>query len=107
MALTAKPLGQGQLPSSKGTLYTVPGATATLITRGTLVNTTAGALTVNVYLKTSAGSSRRIVPKDLSLAAGASVDIRGGHVVDAGGLIEGDASSATSIDYFFSGVEMA
>lgn len=106
MAYTAKPLGQGQLANSKGTLYTVPGATTTLITRGSLVNTTAGALTVNLYLKTAAGSSRRIIPKDLSLAAGASYDLRGGHVVDAGGLIEGDASSATSVDYFLSGLEI-
>jgi len=106
MAFTAKPLAQGQLAAAKATLYTVPGATATLITKGTLVNTTAGALTVNIYLKTAAGSSRRIVPSTLSIAAGASYDIRGGHIVDAGGLIEGDASSATSIDYYFSGVEI-
>ena len=89
----------GQLPSSKGTLYT---ATATvIINQFRLVNTDSSARTMNIYIKT--GTSRRIIPKDLSLAAGAAYLDGDGFALNSGDLIEGDASVANVVDYVFSG----
>lgn len=106
MALSPKPLGSGQLPAAKGTLYTVPAVTTTLLTRGRLVNVGAADVTLNIYLKTAAGTSKRILPQDMTLMAGQARTIPGGDIVDAGGLIEGDASIAASVDYYLSGVEI-
>lgn len=105
MALTLKELADGQLPAAKTTLYTVPGATSCLITCILLVNATAGAITVNLYKKKSGGTSRRIIDKDLSIAANGSVRVKGGFTLEAAAVIEGDASAATSVDYVISGVE--
>lgn len=89
----------GQLPNAKGTLYT---ATATVIIRSVrLVNTDSSARTVNLYVKT--GTSRRIIPKDLSLAVGAAYLDDTGFELNSGDLIEGDASAATVVDYVISG----
>lgn len=101
---TIKSLGDGQLAATKGTLYTVPASTRTIIKSITLVNTSASAVTVNIYLKPGA-TSRRIMPKDLSIAAGALVEINAGYTLEAGDLIEGDASVATTVDYTINGVE--
>ena len=99
-----KALGEGQLAASKGTIYTAPGATQVIIKTITLVNETAGALTCNLYL--NAGStSRRIIPKDLSLGAGESLETDTDYTLEASDLVEGDASSATSIDYTINGIE--
>lgn len=101
---TIKALGDGQLAGTKGTLYTVPGATQAIIKSITLVNTSASPVTVNIYLKPGA-TSRRITPKDLSIPAGALVEIVSGYTLGAGDLVEGDASAATTVDYTINGVE--
>lgn len=104
MALQIKQLGDGQLPATKQTLYTVPALQQAIVRSITLVNVTAGAITVNLY-----AAGRRIIEKDLSLAAAGAVGSM--KLVDwvitlgAGDLIEGDGSAATSIDYVISGVE--
>jgi|TARA_R100001530_G_scaffold14968_2_gene13414 hypothetical protein len=99
-----KALGEGQLAASKGTIYTTPVSTQTIIKTMTLVNTSAGALTCNLYIKAGL-TSRRIIPKDLSLGAGQALETDTDYTLEAGDLIEGDASSATSIDYTISGIE--
>ena len=45
MAETYKKLAQGQLPSSAGTIYTVPSGTSTIIKHIRLVNTDSSART--------------------------------------------------------------
>lgn len=107
MAATLKVLAQGQLPNSKTTLYTCPALTQALITDARLVNTGAADRTVNIYAKTSGGTSRRLIAKDLTLPPNVPYAIRGGQVIEAGGVIEGDASAAAEVDYYFSGVEFA
>lgn len=101
---TIKSLGDGQLAATKGTLYTVPTLTQAIIKSITLVNTSASAVTVNLYLKPGA-TSRRVAPKDLSIPAGALVELTAGYTLGAGNLIEGDASAATIVDYTINGVE--
>jgi hypothetical protein len=108
MAAALMTPAQGQLPNSKGTLYTVPGSTKTLFLRATLVNTDTSDHTVNIYLKSAAGTSKRITPVSLSISAGQMYKVAiGGHELNAGGLLEGDADSASVIDYYVSGVEFS
>ncbi len=89
----------GQLPSSKGTIYT---ATATVIINSiSLVNTDAVTRTVNLYIKT--GTSRHIIPVALSLTTGAAYLDDVTRCLNSGDLIEGDASAAAVVDYVISG----
>lgn len=105
MAITPKVLAEGQLAAAKATLYTVPGATSTIVSSITLTNTDAAARTVNIYVKPG-GTSRRVVPKDLSIAAGYSVIDDTVRTLETGDLIEGDASAANVVDYVISGMEV-
>jgi hypothetical protein len=105
-AVTSKEMGDGQLPAVKGTLGTVPASKAWIVKSVTFVNTGAVTRTVNLYAKPSGSSSRRIIPKDLSLDAGDCYYETGLSVVlEAGGLIEGDASAAAEVDYMIGGGE--
>lgn len=107
MTLAIKSLADGQLGASKATLYTAPAATQTVVSIISLVNTDSSARTVNIYFKASGGTSRRIIPKDLSLAIGANFvhDIK--VTLEAADIIEGDASAADVVDYVLSGGENA
>lgn len=105
MAVTPKPLGDGQLGAGISTLYTVPASTRTRVQLISLVNTDSSARTVNLYVNPS-GTRRRILPKDYSIPAGEQVVLEDmGIYLDAADLIEGSASAATVVDYFISGVE--
>lgn len=106
MAVNVKALGDGQLAAAKGTLYTVPGATQAILRSITLVNTDASARACNLYVNRT-GASRRIIPKDVSLGAGERYELLTVITLEAGDLIEGDASAATVVDYVLSGVEVS
>lgn len=107
MALVFAGLAAGQLPAAKGTLYTSVATTA--VKQITLVANAAGAFTANVYYKPAAGSSRLLIPKDIpmdnaDLAKAAQIEcLEDTLEMSAGDLIEGDASSATSIDFVITG----
>lgn len=100
MALQIKQLGNGQLPNTTQVLYTVPANQQAIIRSITLVNTDAGAIVVNLY-----AAGRRIMEKDLSIAAGAFKLIDHVITLGAGDEIEGDAGTAVKVDYVISGVE--
>ena len=107
MAVALVAPGDEQLPSSKGTLYTVPASTSALVTI-VISHTGAVARTANLFLRRSGGTSRRIVPKDLELDVSdtAYVDHEGRpFAMAAGDLIEGDASAAAEVDYTIDGME--
>jgi len=106
MALSIKALASGQLAAAKATIYTTPGATQAVVKSITLVNTDTVARTVNLYVNT-AGTSRRVIPKDLALAAGSQFTIDHLITLEAADLLEGDASAATVVDYVISGAENA
>lgn len=106
-ATNSKSLADGQLPNSKTTLYACPVATQALLTV-VLVATGAVTRTANLYLKRSGSTSRRIMPKALSMDAGdaAYIDHEGQpFALSAGDAIEGDASAAAEIDYYIDGIE--
>ena len=90
---------EGQLPSSKGTLLTA-GGLGVLVKTVILVNTSADAVTVNLYFTRI--TSRRVIPKNYSLAPGAQFEMDFNSILLAGDLVEGDASVATTVDYCLS-----
>jgi len=74
-----KQLADGQLADATGDLYTADSVdvVATII----LCNTHTSALTCNLFILPSAGTARRLIPKDMSLAAGNSLHTDGKGVV--------------------------
>jgi len=102
---TIKSLADGQLADAKATLYTVAASTQAIIKTITFVNTDDSARTVNLYIKVSEGTSRRIIPKNLSLGAAYCMVYDDELTLEAADIIEGDASVATKVDYIINGVE--
>ena len=76
---TLSQLADGQLAISEGDLYASPGD-QTVVTTITLTNTDTSDRTINLYLQPSAGTSRRLIPKDLSLAAGYTLTCTGDYI---------------------------
>lgn len=102
---TIKSLADGQLGAVKAALYTVGASTQTIIKTITLVNTDTNARTVNLYICVSGGTSRRIIPKDMSLDIKYCFIFDDELTLEAGDKIEGDASVANKVDYVINGVE--
>jgi len=105
MAIAPKTLAGGQLANAKGTLYTTPGSTETIITSIKLVNTNTSAEAVNLYIKPNGGTSRRIIPVDMSLGIGYMLEEDNRFTLEAGALIEGDTTTASKVDYIIMGIE--
>ncbi len=104
MAINLKALGQGQLAATTTAMYTVGASTQAVIKKITLVNTAAANRSVNLYIN-SAGTNRRIIPKDLLLATNESLET-GDFALEAGDILLGDSTvDGTSVDYTISGVE--
>lgn len=99
----AKPLADGQLPSSKGTLYTVPALTVAYVKQMRIFNTNASSQTVIVFLNVS-GTSRRV--GQFVLAQNESADVFSDAVqLSAADLVEGQSTNAAAVDYVLYGVE--
>lgn len=106
MTSAIKSLADGQLGTTKATLYTAPAATQTIVKHVKLTNTTSSMVKCNVYKKASGGTSRRIIPYDLELEAYASFK-SDSETLEAADILEGDANSGSAIDYTISGIENA
>ena len=105
-AITAQ--GDGQLPASKGTLYTVPSATQAAIRTISLVNTSDSEVKVNLYLQRDGTNSRHILPVDMKLrpkSQGGMVVIDDIRALEAGDLVQGDAAAASTVDFIIDGIE--
>jgi hypothetical protein len=92
-------LADGQLANSKGTLYTAN--STDVISAIILVNTGAAHNHVNLYLKPSGGTSRRLIAKDLQLEPNYSLHFDGAKVLilnSIGGVVTTgfDGSGGTS-----------
>lgn len=102
---TPKVMADGQVATSKGTLYTVPASTSAYVKSITFFNTNAATQTLNVYLKPGA-TSRQI--RRVSLAQYESYDVLDGLgpiVLETGDLIEADTTTGTAVDFIITGVE--
>ena len=95
---TLKNLADGQLAATIGDLYT--SAATDLAKTIVLTNTDSVARTINLYHTPSGGTARRILPKDMSLAAGGTILFDGDNVSilsASGGLVSSVAISDGSI----------
>lgn len=96
-------LADGQLPLSKGTLFTVPSGKVAIINSIVMVNTSGSTLAVNLYVNRT-GTSRRIFPKDLQMNPNGMIQETFALTLEAGDILEGNAGTATTVDYVVSGV---
>jgi hypothetical protein len=109
MALQIKLLKEGTLATSEGDLYVVPTTKTAIVKSIRLVNTGSAAATVNLFVRHgSGGTSRQIVPKNLTLPAGAAliddseITLEGSTNADR---IRGFVNSGGTVDCVISGVE--
>ncbi len=104
MAWQLADIYDGQLPNTKTTLFTA--GEPVLVGEVVMVNTDSSARTVNLYVNRT-GTSRRIIGKDLSIAAGGETRRALATTLLSGDLIEGDASAAAVVDIVISGAKDA
>lgn len=99
-------LANGQLPAAKGTLYTVPGGKKAYVKYVGAFNPSGGTETIRFYIKKAAGTSRQIA-RGVLLTNETLRAIEQGETLNlgAGDIIEGDTTTATTVDYLISGVE--
>ena len=98
MALSNERLVGDQLPSTNGTLYTVPAAKKVSVTSITLANTGSSTRTVTITL---AGIA---VISAYSLEAHETFGLSIAHVLYTTELIEGFQTAGTDVDVLISGV---
>ena len=94
-----KPLAQGQLPASVGTLYTAPASTEALVKTITLVNATESEVTgVILYINGTAASNR--ITGSITIAAGYTFVLSddGWKMIDTDGAIVQSGGSSASGD---------
>lgn len=107
MAYTGKILADGQVAGAIGDMYQVPVATTAFVRSFTIYNTGVGVETVILYL--DSGSGARVIAR-VALAANEGADIlEGGQslVLQAGVKIQGETTTATTVDFVLTGVESA
>jgi len=101
MSVTPKTITSAQVAATATTYYTAPANTRSIIKKLTFTNSTAGALTVTVYLVPLGGTAgvTNILISARSVGAGETYECfeAMGQVLQAGGFIQALASSATSI----------
>ena len=100
MATVTKALARGAFATGSATLYTVPGATTTVVSNIAITNTSASSQTFTLGLN---GVSLHTTT---SIAANSTVYIDLKQVLNATQTITGLAS-ATSVNYHISGVEVS
>ena len=105
MTLTAKQLADGQLASTQTTIYTTPASTTTYLKTVTLSNTGAAANTCQLWLLPSGGTARRLAY--VTLQANETFTLDSPLVMDTADALQGQATSASEVDYTMHGVEEA
>jgi len=107
MIITPKLLAEGQVSSSKSTLYTVPALTETMVKYFSIMNTSVTPQSLTVYVNVS-GTSRviavasllqneslRVIEKEETLS------------LDSGDKIEAQTTTAGVVDFIISGAEQS
>lgn len=105
MTFAAKLLNNGQIASSKGTIYTVPTGVVAYVNQVNLFNTGSNQETILVYLNPG-GTSRvwkRFVLDENESAECMSDGSR--ILIEAGCLIEAQTTNGSVVDFFVMGVE--
>lgn len=100
-----KVLGEGQVASSKGTLYTVPSSTTAYVRSASFHNTNAATQTLIVYA--NPGGTSRIIGYFTLAQHETAYLVTGGDalVLETGDLIEAVTTTATAVDYLITRLE--
>lgn len=98
MSIASKVFAEGQLPNTKTTLYTFAAGGVGIVI--TLYNTSASAVTANLYFKPGS-TSRQLCTVSLDASGGSAVYTL--RAAESGDIIEGDAGTANVIDYTITG----
>ena len=104
MALALKFFADGQLSATPdSSLYAPVGSVA--ITAVIVCNTSGSAVTVNLYARKGAGTSRRVFDKNYSIPAGESrvLGLDRKVILENGDTLRGDASTGAVVDYVVMG----
>lgn len=91
--ITPTKLGQAAITVATATLYTVPASTRTFLTCFDIANTTAAAITVNVYIGAGAAADGNTLIPNVSIAANTIFYWRGSQILVAADTIQTDASA--------------
>jgi hypothetical protein len=104
--ITPLQLGQAAITTSVTTLYTVPASTRAFVKNLDIVNTSAGALTYNIFLVPSAGSAAtsNALFYDFPISSKENIQWTGTQILNAGDTIQIQASG-TGITITASGAE--
>jgi hypothetical protein len=100
---TAKSLADGQVPNTKGTIYTVGGSTVGYVKLINLFNTNAAQQTINLYVKRNGSVSRQLRQFVLAQYESGYYDLP--MTLSDGDIIEADSTNASAVDYLITGAE--
>lgn len=103
MASTPKILANGQLGSTKATIYTCPSSYQAIIRTVSFCQVANGSQNVVLYVKKSGGTSRVFSRATLDTNEYAHEDAIG--TLDVGDVLEAYSTNAASVDYTVMGVE--
>jgi hypothetical protein len=106
-SFAGKILAQGQLPNAKGTLYTVPNNVVTYVKFINAHNIPAGGSEAVIFFtKKSGGTSRLLANGTLAAREQLRVIEKDETInLSAGDVIEGQTTTAATVDYTITGVE--
>lgn len=99
-------LAQGELPVAAGILYTVPALTETIVKHIMIVNQTAGALTITMWIDGNTDAELWVSPT-FEIPANGAAEWSGSLSLETTVTIRGaTAGGANDITYIISGVEI-
>lgn len=102
--ILAEQLADGQLGAAEADMYLCPASTRAFVKSVICANTAAAATGIEVFLKPSGGTSRRIAYLEV-MDAGDTLYFSEPTTLDAGDAIRGVADDAAIVDYIVSGAE--
>ncbi len=100
-----KVMAEGQVASSKGTLYTVPASTTAYVRSASFHNTNAATQTLIVYAKP--GATSRVIGYFTLAQYETAYLVTGADalVLETGDLIEAVTTTGSAVDYVITGLE--
>ena len=104
--ITPVQMAVDELPTSTGTLYTVPASTRALVKQIDIANNNLASVVVSLYLVPSggtAGADNLLIP-GVTIPASSIMQWSGVHVLNAGGTIQAVAAT-TNVSIAISGGE--
>ena len=106
MAEAYKILGQGEIGTSSGALYTVPSLTEAVIKHMIFINQTGAAITITLWIDGTTDPFLWL-PSGTSIPANGSLEFDGTLALAAASVINGDTLTGNTITFTISGLEIS